>query len=392
MQGGSGNNHNMNHIVKRIETRVLAPPGGFSSFSLGGSGSGGGGDVHRKHNYKNPHNNRNRNRNSNHNHNQPISNPQETKAAIQDRATKALLAAYDQHGQGQGGGITDSLDSLMPQSQPSSSIPGLEKHYSRPEDSSPQHQQQYQRQKQQPLDSPQPVAIVSRQRTQQQTEDKASSRIQKTQYADALQDQIRQKQQLDTRKAKDPYADRRSLRKPSSRSSDQVQDQSYDDHHQTQSNSNSNINSNPSSYVFSSPLRGVGGGDSNKRTSTQSAYAQQLKDQISMKKDLHNQAQHRQVAASLRTRRPRSSEDIDDSLSSLSRMGGEAQARKANQHSNARQYADQLQHQINTKQQMKESQSSSGGGGAANSEYNTDKFGNRVGNKRSQAVGNMSTH
>ena len=31
----SGLNHNMNHIVKRIETRVLAPPGGFSSFSLG---------------------------------------------------------------------------------------------------------------------------------------------------------------------------------------------------------------------------------------------------------------------------------------------------------------------------------------------------------------------
>lgn len=30
----SGNNHNMNHIVRRIETRVLAPPGGFSSFSL----------------------------------------------------------------------------------------------------------------------------------------------------------------------------------------------------------------------------------------------------------------------------------------------------------------------------------------------------------------------
>mmetsp|Transcript_56137 Transcript_56137/g.114784 ORF Transcript_56137/g.114784 Transcript_56137/m.114784 type:complete len:321 (-) Transcript_56137:79-1041(-) len=33
----SGTNHNMNHIVKRIETRVLAPPGGFTSFSLGGA-------------------------------------------------------------------------------------------------------------------------------------------------------------------------------------------------------------------------------------------------------------------------------------------------------------------------------------------------------------------
>ena len=31
----SGLNHNMNHIVKRIETRVLAPPGGHSSFSIG---------------------------------------------------------------------------------------------------------------------------------------------------------------------------------------------------------------------------------------------------------------------------------------------------------------------------------------------------------------------
>lgn len=31
----SGVNHNMNHIVKRIETRVLAPPGGFSSISFG---------------------------------------------------------------------------------------------------------------------------------------------------------------------------------------------------------------------------------------------------------------------------------------------------------------------------------------------------------------------
>jgi hypothetical protein len=34
---GSGTNHNMNHIVKRIETRVLAPPGGFSSISFGGA-------------------------------------------------------------------------------------------------------------------------------------------------------------------------------------------------------------------------------------------------------------------------------------------------------------------------------------------------------------------
>ena len=31
----SGLNHNHNHIVKRIETRVLAPPGGHSTFSLG---------------------------------------------------------------------------------------------------------------------------------------------------------------------------------------------------------------------------------------------------------------------------------------------------------------------------------------------------------------------
>ena len=31
----SGLNHNHNHIVKRIETRVLAPPGGYSTFSLG---------------------------------------------------------------------------------------------------------------------------------------------------------------------------------------------------------------------------------------------------------------------------------------------------------------------------------------------------------------------
>lgn len=33
----SGLNHNQNHFCKRIETRVLAPPGGFSSLSLGHS-------------------------------------------------------------------------------------------------------------------------------------------------------------------------------------------------------------------------------------------------------------------------------------------------------------------------------------------------------------------
>lgn len=36
MASGSGLNHNMNHIIKRIETRVLQPPGGSSSFSIGG--------------------------------------------------------------------------------------------------------------------------------------------------------------------------------------------------------------------------------------------------------------------------------------------------------------------------------------------------------------------
>jgi hypothetical protein len=34
---GSGLNGNMNHAIKRIETRVLAPPGGFSSISFGSS-------------------------------------------------------------------------------------------------------------------------------------------------------------------------------------------------------------------------------------------------------------------------------------------------------------------------------------------------------------------
>lgn len=40
----SGVNHNMNHIVKRVETRVLAPPGGFSSVSFGSAEA---------HNYRN---------------------------------------------------------------------------------------------------------------------------------------------------------------------------------------------------------------------------------------------------------------------------------------------------------------------------------------------------
>lgn len=45
----SGNNHNMNHIVKRIETRVLAPPGGFSSISFGGAPATG--DIYRGHDF-----------------------------------------------------------------------------------------------------------------------------------------------------------------------------------------------------------------------------------------------------------------------------------------------------------------------------------------------------
>mmetsp|Transcript_17945 Transcript_17945/g.30020 ORF Transcript_17945/g.30020 Transcript_17945/m.30020 type:complete len:236 (-) Transcript_17945:438-1145(-) len=45
----SGNNHNMNHIVKRIETRVLAPPGGFSSISFGGGSASG--DIYRGHDF-----------------------------------------------------------------------------------------------------------------------------------------------------------------------------------------------------------------------------------------------------------------------------------------------------------------------------------------------------
>ena len=51
----SGTNHNMNHIVKRIETRVLAPPGGFSSISFGAAAPTG--DVYRGHDF-NPKNNK----------------------------------------------------------------------------------------------------------------------------------------------------------------------------------------------------------------------------------------------------------------------------------------------------------------------------------------------
>lgn len=39
----------MNHIVKRIETRVLAPPGGFSSISFGGGSASG--DIYRGHDF-----------------------------------------------------------------------------------------------------------------------------------------------------------------------------------------------------------------------------------------------------------------------------------------------------------------------------------------------------
>ena len=341
--------------------------------------------MYRKHAYKKPPNN--------HNRNQPKAMPQESQAAIQARATQALLAAYEQQqggGGGGGGGMRDSLDSLMPTSTARNAqndhtnggggggggvIPGLEQHY-RPQpevSSSPQHRHSHQSQshhhrqgQQQPLQSlSSPPAAVRR--TTQQDDNKATSRIQHSEYADALQQQIRQKQQLDT---KDPYADRRSLRKPP---------RPHQDSELVQ-------NSDQSPYVFSSPLRG-GGGSAKTQLPSQATYAQQLKDQISKKKEIHEEhSHHRQTGASLRSRR-RSSEDIDDSLSSLSRMGGEGYARKDNQQSNSRRYADQLQTQINAKQQIQADQcrGGGGGGGGGGSVY-TDKLGNRVGNQRSLAV------
>jgi len=45
----SGINQNMNHIVKRIETRVLAPPGGFSSISFGSEAPSR--DIYRDHDF-----------------------------------------------------------------------------------------------------------------------------------------------------------------------------------------------------------------------------------------------------------------------------------------------------------------------------------------------------
>ena len=57
----SGTNHNMNHIVKRIETRVLAPPGGFSSISFGSAPPSG--DIYKGHDF-NPKNNNKTSRSS----------------------------------------------------------------------------------------------------------------------------------------------------------------------------------------------------------------------------------------------------------------------------------------------------------------------------------------
>lgn len=363
----------MNHIVKRIETRVLAPPGGYSSFSLGG-GSGGA-DVYRKHNYKNQ-----KLTNIREKYTEPTQAcPKETQAEIQARATRALLAAYEQQGQGD---IQDSLDSLVQPVKNSQNrnfmgettaregigIPGLEKHYN---DSTPQRQLRHNRQK--PFYSlqapPEPANVpVRSHRRAHQDEAKATTRIQHSQYADALQQQIQQKQQLDSR---DPYADRRSLR-PRARSvidSDQDQDQDQ------------GLNS---PYVYSSPLRGVGEG-TKRDTTSQATYAQQLKDQISAKKSLQDQNQDPYRQKIGRRNRPHSSEEvIDSSLSSLSRMGGAEKARKANQHSDARRYAEQLQSQIAMKQQIQyEQHSNSVGGGNV---YNTDKLGNRVGNRLSIAV------
>jgi hypothetical protein len=105
---GSGLNHNMNHVVKRIETRVLQPPGGASSFSIGGGGYGGGyGNTDYSHSSSNRSRNNNSHReasNSNSNYREPTN---------QNVSSNARSLARK-----------DSLDDLV-----QCNIPGLEGHY-----------------------------------------------------------------------------------------------------------------------------------------------------------------------------------------------------------------------------------------------------------------------
>jgi hypothetical protein len=198
----------------------------------------------------------------------------------------------------------------------------------------------------------------------------ASSRLQHTAYADSLQQQILQKQNIDKQ---DPYADRKALKQAATRA---------------QIDESGSLHSSSGSYSIGG-LRGLGGGEGGagrRGQTSQATYAQQLQDQISAKQNgigggSDYDYNPNRKAYVRRTHSPAA----EDSTSGLTRLGLGGNNKHNSSCSNgrvedARKYAAQLQHQIATKKVLynKHARNESDEGGTV---Y-TDKHGNEVGNRK----------
>ena len=119
-QAMSGVNHNMNHIVKRIETRVLAPPGGFSSVSFGSESAACYSDhsTYRKNK-------------SIQGMKEDARRPEQHQFATRNKENDARYGRFQER--------RDSLDDMMDERRGNSGgngIPGLETHYQKMQQSS----------------------------------------------------------------------------------------------------------------------------------------------------------------------------------------------------------------------------------------------------------------